>query len=55
VAGPGRLRATHDGSLYDLDGRAIEGPAKDSQLRHVPGAFLEWYGWYAHHPKTAVE
>jgi hypothetical protein len=42
------------GTTWDLRGRAVAGPLKDSQLVFVTSFVTEWYGWAAYHPETTI-
>lgn len=49
-----RFRARDDGSLFDLEGRCVEGPRRGRALARVEQLLCEWYGWFAHHGATTV-
>lgn len=52
--GEARFRARDDGSLFDLEGRCVEGPRTGRALARVEQLLAEWYGWFAHHGATSV-
>jgi hypothetical protein len=51
---PGRFRERAGGSVFDLEGRAVEGPLAGRALARVESLLCEWYGWFAHHPETSI-
>lgn len=53
-AGDGRFRERASGSVFDLEGRAREGPLSGRVLARADSLLCEWYGWFAHHPETTV-
>ena len=48
------LRDRATGSLWDISGRAFEGPMAGKLLTFVPSFITEWYGWSAYHPDTSI-
>ena len=48
------LRDRETGSLWDSQGRALEGQLAGSALQFVPSFISEWYGWSGYHPETAL-
>ena len=41
-------------SRFDLDGRCVAGALIGRSLVRVTSLLTEWYGWFAHHPKTSI-
>lgn len=54
LARPGVFTDRETGSEWSLDGRCVRGRLKATRLKSVFGLQAEWYGWFAHHPKTTV-
>jgi hypothetical protein len=52
--GDGRFRETETGSIFDLDGRCVEGRMAGARLVPLFGLLSEWYGWSALHPATTI-
>ena len=48
------LRDRGTDSLWDLSGKAVEGPLAGTSLTYVSSFISEWYGWSAYHPETAI-
>lgn len=42
------------GSLWDFEGRAIEGKMKGKALTRLDSHLSEWYGWAAYFPSTTI-
>ena len=43
------------GSVWRIDGRAVEGPLKGNRLKPVGNAYIAfWFAWAAFHPKTII-
>ncbi len=54
-SGPGRqITDLETGSLWDLAGRAIDGPLKGSQLERVPAKTGFWFSLVASEPGITV-
>ncbi len=50
----GRFRDDETGSLWDVTGRAIQGPAKGKQLAAVPHGNFFAFAWFAFKPDTVL-
>jgi hypothetical protein len=50
----GRRRDAETGSLWTMDGLALDGPLRGRRLRPLRGLMCEWYGWYANHKATTL-
>lgn len=51
----GRIVDAETGSVWSIEGRAIEGPRKGEQLTPVDSAYVAfWFAWAAFHPQTAI-
>ena len=48
------LRDTATDTVWDSQGRAIDGPLAGSALTYLPSFISEWYGWSAYHPDTGL-
>ena len=49
----GRIVDSATGSYWEVDGRAVEGPASGSKLREVRGSMIAyWFAWAAFNPET---
>ncbi len=48
------LRDRETQSLWELQGRAIEGSRAETSLDFVPSFISEWYGWSGYHPETQI-
>lgn len=53
-AGATRFRDRETGSLWDLEGSALSGPATGKRLTRLPQLLSEWFGWFAHYPATTI-
>ncbi len=54
-AGDRGFRDEETGSLWGLEGNALEGPFAGSTLALVPEAFVAyWFAWAAFHPRTTI-
>ena len=42
------------GSIWNLEGLAIDGPLEGESLSFVTSFITEWYGWSAYHPETEI-
>ena len=51
---PDWLRDRGTDSLWDLSGKAVEGPLAGTSLTYVSSFIAEWYGWSAYHPETTI-
>ena len=51
---PFMLRDRETGSTWDLKGRAIAGPLKDSVLEQIPGHGAFWFAWITFWQDTEV-
>ena len=49
-----RLKDGNTGTIWGLDGRALEGALQGHTLDFVPSYITEWYGWSAYHPSTDI-
>ena len=49
-----QLRDRGTDSLWNLSGRAVDGPLKGASLEFVSSFISEWYGWSAYHPETLL-
>lgn len=49
-----QLRDEETGSVFGLDGRAVEGPLKGQRLAIVSGTQVEWYAWAVVWPQTQI-
>ena len=50
----GKLRDRETGSVWTLEGKAVEGKLKDAVLPEIPGVESMWFAWFAFHPDTVV-
>lgn len=48
------FRDRETGSLWSIEGRAIEGPLKGKALRWLPGVQCRWFAWAAEYPQTEL-
>jgi len=48
------LRDRATGTLWSVEGRALDGSLAGSSLAFVPSFITEWYGWSAYHPATGL-
>ena len=48
------LRDYGTDTLWDTQGRAVEGPLAGARLDFVPSFISEWYGWSAYYPETGL-
>jgi hypothetical protein len=48
------LRDRETGSLWNREGRAVEGELAGAAILFVPSFITEWYGWSGYHPETAL-
>jgi hypothetical protein len=55
-AGPGGALRARDGggTVWDVSGRAVDGPLKGGALTFVPSFLSAWYGWSAYHPTSGL-
>jgi hypothetical protein len=53
-AGDGRMRDTATESLWNLDGRATEGPMAGAQLEAIPNDQPFWFAWAIFRPDTRI-
>jgi len=51
---PDWLRDRGTNSLWDLSGKAVEGPLAGTSLTYVSSFISEWYGWSAYHPEATI-
>lgn len=51
---PGRYRDDQTGSLWDVFGRAVEGPLSGSSLQPVVHTTEFWFAWAAFQPETTI-
>lgn len=51
---PAGFRDRETGSVWNLLGHAVEGPAAGRRLRPIPHVDAFWFAWAAFHPETAV-
>lgn len=42
------------GSVWDPEGRAIDGPRAGEALRFLPSRLIDWYAWVAYHPESQI-
>jgi len=42
------------GTVWEVDGRATQGPLAGTVLEFVTSFITEWYGWAAYHPETSI-
>ncbi len=42
------------GSVWDPEGRAIDGPRAGEALRFLPSRLIDWYAWAAYHPESQI-
>jgi hypothetical protein len=42
------------GSRWNILGRAVDGPLKDTQLQQIPAYNSMWFAWAAYWPETAI-
>ena len=50
----GRFRDLETGSVWDITGRALEGPRAGTQLRRIPHGDYFWFAWAAFRPETEI-
>jgi hypothetical protein len=50
----GAFHERETGSRFDGEGRATDGPLAGRRLVRPTSLLTEWYGWFAHHPKTTI-
>ncbi|UVS70382.1 DUF3179 domain-containing protein [Nitrososphaera viennensis] len=50
----GKIMDAQTSSVWDFDGRAIEGPLKGKQLSRLPFDEGFWFEWAAFHPETEL-
>lgn len=48
------FRDRETGSLWGIEGRAVEGPLKGKTLRWLPGVQCRWFAWAAEYPETEL-
>ena len=48
------VRDRETDSLWDVQGRGVEGSYVGTRLEFVPSFISEWYGWSAYHPQTEL-
>lgn len=49
------FRDRETGSIWGIEGRAIDGPLKGQTLRWLPGVQCRWYAWAAEYPDTKLD
>ncbi len=54
AAFPFRLRDRQTGSLWNLNGVAVDGPLKGARLRKIPAFTSFWFAWSAFNPGTQI-
>ena len=50
----GNMRDRQTKSVWSFEGRCIAGVHEGQALRSLHGLLTEWYGWYAHYPRTTI-
>jgi len=50
----GAMRDRETGSLWSIEGRAVQGPLEGRQLSSLEGYGCEWHIWSAYHSETEV-
>lgn len=50
----GAFRDRETGSLWSIEGRAVEGPLAGKTLRWLPGVQCRWFAWRAEYPASAL-
>lgn len=42
------------GTRWNIEGKGVDGPLKDKQLRRLDSHMSEWYGWVSYFPETSI-